>query len=923
MMRGSLMVFFVCLSFSWSSAMAESLETHPRPDWARPWISLNGSWQFEFDPEGKGIEEEWFKGHEYSRTIEVPYPWQSRLSRVHDTEYQGAAWYRREVAIPKDLPGSRIFLVFGAVDWHATVWAGNRLVAEHDEGYTPFEVELTDVAKRGETVTVTVRAFDATDPTAPTGKQIGWYTRTGGIWQTVYIEGRGASYLRNVQILPDIDQERATLRGNLDAASAGVYTIGLAVTEGARRYTHSQDVQCAAGNNAFELTIDLPEPALWSPDSPALYQAELSLRNEGAVEDLVHTYFGMRKISRGTYGGSEHEYILLNNKPIYLRGALHQSFNPDGIHTHPDDAYIRRDYEKAKEFGLNFIRIHIKVDEPRVLYWADRLGVLLMCDVPNFWRKGPQSRSWWEATMRGMIARDFNHPSIFSWCLFNETWGIGHGEYDRETQEWVRDKVLEAKALDPTRLVEDNSANRRDHTLTDINSWHFYIDRFKSASRHIARTVERIFPGSEFNYAEGWKQDTAPLINSEYGGVSAGSGDRDISWVFLFLTNLLRKYDKIGGYVYTELEDIEWEHNGFMNYDRSDKEYHYPAGITLAELQRDIFPVLDCPPYQRVKPGDRISIPVILSHWSERTDVTLRLSAHGATVDGREWSQWIKPKEQVISPKPYASTPQGSFDFKAPKASGLLFALAEIFVDGERYAANYCVIDVRGGGAWNGRREFGASFPVDAFAQFTFAEGSGRAEESDDAGTHEGKVFGYGSGAITYRLQLPEGLDGDDVIGCRLIAEIGSKAGVERLDWPQRSHPQDYPQTDGKTWPSDIVISIDGEKLGAFTAANDFADARGVLSHVAHYHHGSHGERVDLPFEGKALEALKLALDKGQPIDLTFEVPEDARHKGGLALYGDTMGAYPDDPTFVFTLAKGARKPKGSLRPLDAQHAAD
>src|SRR5690606_36034978 len=135
--------------------------------------------------------------------------------------------------------------------------------------------------------------------------------------------------------------------------------------------------------------------------------------------------------------GSEHEYILLNNKPIYLRGALHQSFNPDGIYTHPDDAYIKRDYEKAKALGLNMLRIHIKVEEPRALYWADKLGVMLMTDTPNWWKKAERSRGAWENTMTAQITRDFNHPSIIAWVLFNETWGIGDQGYDRSTQEWV------------------------------------------------------------------------------------------------------------------------------------------------------------------------------------------------------------------------------------------------------------------------------------------------------------------------------------------------------------------------------------------------------------------------------------------------------------------------------------------------------
>jgi len=725
---------------------AEELAAHPRPDWARPYVLLNGAWAFDFDPDGVGVEQGWYRSHEFSKTIQVPFPWQSELSGIGDTAYQGAAWYQRDVTVPKEAAGRRTFLVFGAVDWEATVWVNGgtpvpltrstashggspvpltrstashgEQAAQHANGYLPFEVELTDLVAPGQTARVTVRAYDATDPETPTGKQTGWYTPCGGIWQTVYLEFRGPSYVRQAHVTPDIDAGQATFNGVVEAASPGTYALHIEAAADNQRIEVREPITCDEGPNAFEVVLPVPSPKLWSPDSPTLYETRITLEGEDGPVDAVHTYFGMRKVSRGRYGDAEHEYILLNDKPIYLRGALHQSFNPEGVYTHPDDDYLRNDYAKAKEFGLNFIRIHIKVDEPRALYWADKLGVLLMCDVPNFARKTARSRKLWEETLRGNIARDFNHPSVFSWCDFNETWGIQDKGYDRETQEWVRDMYLLTKALDPTRLAEDNSPCRYDHVVTDINSWHFYIEDWRAASRHIRDVVEKTFPGSDFNYAEGWKQDTAPLINSEYGGVSAGGGDRDISWVFLHLTNLLRKYEKCVGYVYTELMDIEWEHNGFMNYDRSPKEYHYPAGITLADLQGDEFAVLDCPPYQKVAAGSHVSVPVLLSHWSERSGLRLRLSVDGQTVDGLAWDRWVKPMGRAIKAVPYRVTPQGSFEIDVPDASGIMNVVAEILHEDRRVAANYCVLDVRGGAVWSEAHQFAVPFPVNGFSGY-------------------------------------------------------------------------------------------------------------------------------------------------------------------------------------------------------------
>ena len=900
------LVSIPAVAFAWDNP-----GLHPRPDWARPYLNLNGPWRFDFDPNDAGTKEAWFNKHDFTKTINVPFPWQSRLSGIQATGYNGVAWYERDVLIPPDA-GPRIFVVFGAIDWKATVYANGKELLTHEGGYVPFEVELTGLAKPGESLRLTVRAEDRTDPDLPTGKQIHWYTQTGGIWQTVYLESRGHAYLKQAHVYPDIDNASATFEIAVEAPDNATYELSVAATHESKRHSAAQKIACKTGINTASLSVSIPDPALWSPDSPDLYDAVIELRKNGKAVDSATTYFGMRKVSRGSYAGSPYEYILLNDKPIYLRGALHQSFNPDGIHTHPDDAYIRRDYEKTKELGLNFLRIHIKTEEPRALYWADKLGVLIMSDVPNWWTKSGRSRGSWEATMRGQIARDFNHPSVFSWCLFNETWGIGDKGYDSDTQNWVAEKYHEAQKLDPTRLIEDNSACNYDHVVSDINSWHFYTDRYEDAKANIDEIVAKTFPGSEYNYIKGWKQDTAPLINSEYGGVSAGSGDRDISWVFLFLTNLLRKHNKICGYVYTELEDIEWEHNGFMNYDRSDKFFGYPAAIKIADLQGAEFPVLDCPPYQVVKPGDSVSIPVLLSHWSEQNGLVLRFSAGGSTIDGKLWSDMIPEVERpIVDAKPYAVTPQGSFDFVAPDSDGLLSIVVDVLKDGKRVAANYCVVHVKGGKTWDAPGLYAASFPVDSISEYTFAEPGAIPPKCP------GKISGYKSGHISYRVLLPSDLKPDAIDGVRLIVELGAQSQDERKDWPQRKHAQDYPQTDAKAWPTEVTLSVNGASLKTVSLHNDYADAVGVLSHVAGYHHGSRGEIHNIPIEGEALSALKHSLKKNEPVIVRFEVKSDAAHVGGLALFGAAMGGYPADPTLLIQLTPGSNPPKKSAKAID------
>ncbi len=602
------------LAFGWTAfcpAAEIPRPEHPRPDAQRAhWANLNGTWQFRFDSEDQGVNQRWFvPGAEgFDRTIVVPFPWESELSGIDMPEKApDIGWYRRTFTVPDDFPkDSHVWLHLGAVDYRADVWVNGKKVAEHEGGYTPIAADINDAVKRDDENVLVVRAFDPTDPSLPTGKQVGWYTTTSGIWQTVWLEARPEAYIRDFTIrTTSLEPAKADIEVELEGLETDrpyQYEIRFAETdiEGAGALTVK---------NAKTVTSHLlfREPKVWSPDSPHLYDVTLELKdNDGNVIDSVKTYFGLRTIARGKLPGEDFERILFNGEPIYLRGALDQSFNPEGIYTAPSDEFLKHDIELAKRFGTNFLRIHIKPEEPRRLYWADKLGMLIMQDMPNTWQQNAKARASWEATMRETIDRDKNHPSIFAWVDFNETWGLGRPpEYkaDKDTQEWVQRMVALTRQLDPTRLVEDNSPCNYDHVEgTDLNSWHFYIDNAQAAREHIANVVQQTEPGSGFNYCPNMSQSTAPLINSEYGAVSAGGGDRDVSWGFRDLTTILRKYDKIQGYIYTELTDIEWEHNGFANYDRSLKEFGYDAFVpdmTVADLQGADFIGYDTPPVAR------------------------------------------------------------------------------------------------------------------------------------------------------------------------------------------------------------------------------------------------------------------------------------------------------------------------------------
>jgi len=887
---------------------------HPRPDFQREmWLNLNGNWDFDFDAEKVGENEKWFAPgqHKFSRRIVVPFPWESKLSEIGDVSYKGAAWYQREIRVPSSWKGERVFLKFGAVDWEAKVWIGSNFIGEHAGGYSAFQFDVTNAVTFGGTDTLTVRVFDTTDPRVPTGKQTGWYTPTSGIWQTVYLEAAGSSHIRQVRITPDIDESVALFDivvyndGGRDR-----FEITLAPSDGEADFRAVRHrTVLLPGDNTVVLEVRIPRPKLWEPDSPHLYPIKVSLRKGRQLEDEVQTYFGMRKVSTGKLVGKDYEYIFLNNRPIYLLGALDQSFNPYGVYTFPSDEEARLDIEKTKEFGLNFLRIHIKVPHPRLIYWADKLGVMLMCDMPNFSRYDEVARKNWQMTLEDAIARDFNHPSIISWCLFNETWGLQqHGT--PEGQKWVAEMYDLAKSLDPTRLIEDNSACNYDHVKTDINSWHFYINDYQRARDHIADFVKKAFPGSSNNYIGEYRQGTQPVMNSEYGGISAGMGDKDISWCLKYLTNELRLHDKVCGYIYTELQDIEWEHNGFMDYDRKAKGYGYEdlfPGFTVASINSLDFVVIDSPPCPTLPPGSEFSADVYMSHWSEKN------VKHGVLkwrLSGTD--EWGREKEYPVGSKPvsfmqYSVTKLDTLTVKLPEERSV--ATLAVWVEGaagEVLARNYVNVDVYSNPP--AQREF----PDENTCVLRFDPGdyTDSAWEKEWPGQYPEKVCGLGSGKVVYEVNVPDGLDVSSLQSVEILFEGAARAGLGKVDarmadlpW-SRKKPTDYPQTDTTKWPTEVNVLVNGVAVEKVRFDDDPADARGILSHACGKDPGSYGYLTRVKVSGEKLAPILRKLAERRVLSVVFEVPSDTSVKGGFALYGDRMGRYAVDPTVVLVTAK-------------------
>ena len=424
---------------------------------ARSRLPLDGQWYFSFSEILNPAD---------CHKITVPAPWQAD---ARFREHVGEAWYQRELEIPSDwlVPGRVLLLRFGAVDYFADVWLNGIKVGEHEGGYLPFELEITGAARPGKNV-LTVRVQDPLEsfPEVPHGKQ-SWYGMLSGIWQPVWVESRHAAHIQRVKVSTFGDQVELNI-----LTSAGLDNSLLE----AQILAPSGETVAQTTSRTGKLNLQVEHPLTWSPDEPNLYRVRLRLiahsTDESAdmelLDEIIET-FGFRTIE--TRDGR----ILLNGSPFYLRGALDQDYYPELICTPPSLEYIEDQFRKAKEMGLNCLRVHIKVPDPRYYEAADKVGLLIWTELPNHTLLTENAKRRARETLAGMLERDGNHPSIGIWTIMNESWGIDLT--DAAQRAWLSETYLWFKELDPTRLVVGNSACWSNfHVVTDIADFHMYYD---------------------------------------------------------------------------------------------------------------------------------------------------------------------------------------------------------------------------------------------------------------------------------------------------------------------------------------------------------------------------------------------------------------------------------------------------------------
>jgi beta-galactosidase/beta-glucuronidase len=571
---------------------------HPRPQFTRPrWTDLCGTWGFAYDDGGVGRDERWYEREDvFPLRIEVPYPPESERSTVADRSFHPVVWYRRTFAATA-VPGERLLLHFGAVDYRAEVWVNGGFVVRHEGGHTPFSVDVTGALRADGEQVLVVRAEDLpTDVHQPRGKQDIeetphkiWYERTTGIWQPVWLEPVPAARIGGVRWVTDLD--RGTLGATVDLIGAAPgFRLEIRVSmRGELLVEDAYSVTEAAAREGLARELVLPraemglnrEQWLWSPENPNLMDVELALLDGGgATVDEVASYVGFRTV------GASGRRFTLNGRPYHLRLVLAQGYWPDSHLAAPPEA-LRREVELVKELGFNGVRLHQKVEDPRFLYWCDRLGLAVWAELPAAYgwsRKATlrSSREWLE-----VLERDLSVPSVVAWVPVNESWGVPGLQSDPSQRAYVQAMYSLAKAIDGTRPVVGNDG--WEHVATDMITVHDYVgqgdairERYGSEEA-IRRSLREVQPYYRPVVLPGLVPGDEPILLTEFGGISypvndgfwngygAAEDADDFVARYRDLLDAVLASTILAGFCYTQLTDTGQEQNGLLTEDRRPK----------------------------------------------------------------------------------------------------------------------------------------------------------------------------------------------------------------------------------------------------------------------------------------------------------------------------------------------------------------
>jgi len=547
---------------------------HPRPQFVRDaWVNLNGCWEFAYDHGDSGEPRGMYKADAvFPEKIIVPFCPESRLSGIGNVDFMSAVWYRRTITLTEEQCAARSFLRFGAVDYTATVYINGVKAGSHVGGYVGFGVEMTKYVKPGENTIVVQAQDDTRRHGQPRGKQSSYYfsrgcdyTRTTGIWQTVWMEFVPTTYLKGVKIVTDDRNASVAFEADIDGCPLGTELVTEIFYEG--KSVGSTRIKGNKGSTRYNCAVS--EVNFWMPGDPKLYDVVYTLYKDGEVIDTVRSYFGFRRIN---IVGKK---VLINGKSIFQRLVLDQGFYPDGIYTAPSDEALKADIEMSMAAGFNGARLHQKVFEERFLYWADKLGYMVWGEHASWGSAmaGEEAIAAFLPEWIEIVQRDINHPAIVGWCPYNES----SRPHDPRTLSVTYQTT---KALDPTRPCIDTSGWI--HVVTDIYDVHNYDQNPETFAKTYEKVCEDTFDNPYNNGAA--QYEGQPFFVSEYGGTWWAPGradgwgygntpktEQEVADRYVGLTTALLKNPAICAFCYTQLTDIEQEQNGIYAYDRSRK----------------------------------------------------------------------------------------------------------------------------------------------------------------------------------------------------------------------------------------------------------------------------------------------------------------------------------------------------------------
>jgi beta-galactosidase/beta-glucuronidase len=591
----------------------DSARGYPRPQLVRDrWLSLDGHWDFAIDSNGVIVDP---REVPWSLTIKVPFAAETAASGVGNAELFHTTWYRRTFDVPQgDEPN--VLLHFGAVDFRATVWVNGQLVGTHEGGYTPFTIDITMAVLGAPRAEVIVRAEDdPADLEKPRGKQDWtprphsiWYTRSSGIWQTVWVERVPATWIDRLRWTPNL--ERWEIGCSVWCAGRPAAGLALRVKLTAGGVVLAHDVYSVVGCDTHR-RIALSDPGiddsrnelLWSPARPQLIEADVTLEGPGGARlDHVASYTALRSVA------VDGNRFVLNGRPCPLRLVLDQGYWPESGSTAPDDDALRRDVELAKAMGFNGVRKHQKIEDPRYLYWADHLGLLVWTEMPSAYRFTSESirrttREWMD-----VIRRDESHPCVVAWVPFNESWGVPNLPNSPAERHYVRGLYHLTKTLDPTRPVIGNDG--WESVATDIIGIHDYDDHLSRLARRygadeaLPRLFRRERPGGRLLVLDGKRHVQQPIVLTEFGGISSSTEPGAWGYVqvkdaadfearYRALLEAVHGLYVFAGFCYTQFADTYQETNGLLQADRTPK---FPIAAICAATTGQSAPAVDPDP---------------------------------------------------------------------------------------------------------------------------------------------------------------------------------------------------------------------------------------------------------------------------------------------------------------------------------------